>query len=448
MSTNTQQDVAKAGRTLMLKEPFYGYFLVGLNKEFNKAIPTACVAKDGINIKLVVNPEYYDKQDINTKVAILKHELLHIAFEHLGMFDDFKDKQLLNVAADLEINQYIEEHWKGETWEGLEIVNGEFKGVKLPPKAGTRKYYELLQTELDEYDKQQQQQGQGQGQGQGTGGSGSGNGKSNNGENGSGDNDEEGDGEDGMGGSGSGGDKFAEWFRGQGHADEHSLWEEFENMSEAEKKLIKKQIDHQMKEVAEQVQKQRGTIPGELSSYINKLFEKTEAVIDWKSYLRRFGARASKIETKKTRKKPNIRFGSGPAIKINPKRKTLVAIDTSGSVSDQDLVEFFHEIEHIFKSGTEVTIMECDSYVHRTYEYKGLKEDVLRVSGRGGTSFQPVMDEVLKAPGKYMNIIYLTDGYAPAPDKVPLVPILWVHNSNTQINEELPGTKIQIKHNK
>jgi predicted metal-dependent peptidase len=438
MSINTQQDVAKAGRTLMLKEPFYGYFLVGLNKDFNTAVQTACVAKDGINIKLVVNPEYYDKQDINTKVAILKHELLHIAFEHLGMFDSFKDKQLLNVAADLEINQYIEDHWKGETWEGLEIENGEFKGVKLPPKAGTRVYYDLLQTELDEYDKQQSQSGQGQGQGQ----PGQGQGGNKQDQDGS---DDEGD----NSGSGSGNsESFAEWFRGQGHGDEHSLWEEFENMSEAEKKLIKKQIDHQMKEVAEQVQRSRGTVPGELSEYINKLFEKTESVIDWKSYLRRFGARASKIETKKTRKKPNIRFGSGPAIKIHPKRKTLVAIDTSGSVGEKDLLEFFNEIEHIFKSGTEVTIMECDSYVHRTYEYKGMKEDVLRVSGRGGTSFQPVMDEVLKTPGKYMNIIYLTDGYAPAPTKVPLVPILWVHNSNSQINEELPGTKIQINHSK
>ena len=427
MSNNTQQDVAKAGRTLMLKEPFYGYFLVGLNKDFNKSIPTACVAKDGINIKLVVNPEYYDKQDINTKVAILKHELLHVAFEHLGMFDSFKDKQLLNVAADLEINQYIEDTWKGETWEGLEIVNGEFKGVKLPPKAGTRVYYDLLQTELDEYDKQCN--------GQGQGGDGSGDGQKT-------------DECEGNGNGGGSGESFAEWFRGQGHGDEHSLWEEFENMSEAEKKLIKKQIDHQMKEVAEQVQKQRGTMPGELTEYINKLFEKTEAVIDWKSYLRRFGARASKIETKKTRKKPNIRFGSGPAIKIHPKRKTLVAIDTSGSVGEQDLIEFFQEIEHIFKSGCEVTIMECDSYVHRTYEYKGMKQDVLRVSGRGGTSFQPVMDEVLKTPGKYMNIIYLTDGYAPAPTKIPLVPILWVHNSNSQINEELPGTKIQINHKK
>jgi len=447
MSINTQQDVAKAGRTLMLKEPFYGYFLVGLNKDFNTAVQTACVAKDGINIKLVVNPEYYDKQDINTKVAILKHELLHIAFEHLGMFDSFKDKQLLNVAADLEINQYIEDHWKGETWEGLEIENGEFKGVKLPVRAGTRVYYDMLQKELDEHDKQQNNQ-QGQGGGSGSCNNG-GQGQSKQGQGGDKQDQDGSDDEGDNSGSGSGNsESFAEWFRGQGHGDEHSLWEEFENMSEAEKKLIKKQIDHQMKEVAEQVQKQRGTIPGELSSYIDKLFEKTEAVIDWKSYLRRFGARASKIETKKTRKKPNIRFGSGPAIKINPKRKTLVAIDTSGSVSDKDLVEFFNEIEHIFKSGTEVTIMECDSYVHRTYEYKGLKEDVLRVSGRGGTSFQPVMDEVLKTPGKYMNIIYLTDGYAPAPDKVPLVPILWVHNSNTQINEELPGTKIQIRHTK
>jgi predicted metal-dependent peptidase len=437
MSTNTQQDVAKAGRTLMLKEPFYGYFLVGLNKEFNKAIPTACVAKDGINIKLVVNPEFYDKQDINTKVGILKHELLHVAFEHLGMFDMFKDKQLLNIAADLEINQYIEEHWKGETWDGLEIKNGEFKGVKLPPKAGTRMYYNLLQKELDEYDKQQQEQGQGQsGQGQG----------------GDKQDQDSSDDEGNNSGSGSGGsdESFPEWFRGQGHADEHSLWEEFENMSEAEKKLIKKQIDHQMKEVAEQVQKQRGTIPGELSSYIDKLFEKTESVIDWKSYLRRFGARASKIETKKTRKKPNIRFGSGPAIKINPKRKTLVAIDTSGSVSDQDLAEFFNEIEHIFKSGTEVTVMECDSYVHRTYEYKGLKEDALRVQGRGGTSMDPVMEEIFKTPGKYQNLIYLTDLYVPPPVRTPLIPMLFVvcSNGTTANSENFPGTVIQIKNNK
>jgi len=430
MSIDSYQELAKAGRTLMLKEPFYGLFLIGLNKEMSKSIPTACVAKDGINLKLVVNPEYMEKQDPTTRVAILKHEMLHIAMQHLGMFDQFSDKKLLNVAADLEINQYISTELKGSTWEGLDIKDGEFKGVKLPLKAGTRTYYDLLQKELDEYDKQQQSSGLGTG--------------SDNGGNG----DVVGDEKDETSNSGEGsgeGEGFAEWFRSGGNGEEHSLWEEFENLSEAEKKLIQKQIDHQLKEVAEQTKRSRGTVPGELSSYIEKLFEKVEAVIDWKQYLRRFGTRSAKIETKKTRKKPNIRFGSGPAIKIKPKRNTLVAIDTSGSVSDQDLIEFFNEIDAIHKTGTTVTIMECDSYVHRTYQYEGNKQDVLRVCGRGGTSFDPVMEEIFKAPGKYQNLIYLTDGYAPAPQRVPMVPILWVINSTAQINPELPGAQIQIK---
>lgn len=419
MSTDSYQEVAKAGRTLMLKEPFYGLFLIGLNKELSKGIQTACVAKDGINLKLVVNPEYFEKQDTSTRVAILKHEMLHVAFQHLNMFDDFSDKKLLNVAADLEINQYISNEMKGETWEGLDIKDGEFMGVKLPLKAGTRVYYDLLQKELDEYDKNNESSDKGDG-------------------------DNDGDGQGDGNGMGSGDQSFAEWFRQGGNDGEHTLWEEFENLSEAEKKLIQKQIDHQLKEVASQTQRNRGTIPGELSEYIDKLFEKHEAVIDWKQYLRRFGTRSMKIETKKTRKKPNIRFGAGPAIKIKPKRSTLVAIDTSGSVSEQDLIEFFNEIDCIHKTGTAVTIMECDSYVHRTYQYSG-KTDVLRVSGRGGTSFDPVMEEIFKAPGKYQNLIYLTDGFAPAPQRVPMIPILWVINSSARINDELPGAQIQIK---
>jgi len=422
MSIDNHQDVAKAGRTLMLKEPFYGLFLIGLNKELSTRIQTACIAKDGINLKLVVNPEYFEKQDDMTKVAILKHEMLHVAMQHLSMFDQFPDKKLLNVAADLEINQYITDEMKGSTWEGLDIKNGKFMDVALPLKAGTRVYYEMLQKELDEYDKQQQTNGDCDGGDVG---------------------DETNENNKGNGDCSSD-QSFAEWFRSGGMDDEHTLWEEFENLSEAEKKLIQKQVEHQLKEAATQTQKSRGTLPSELQAYIDKLFETHEAVIDWKQYLRRFGTRSTKIETKKTRKKPNNRFGSGPAIKIKPKRRTLVAIDTSGSVSDQDLIEFFNEIDSIHKTGTAVTIMECDSYVHRTYEYNG-KTDVLRVTGRGGTSFDPVMEEIFKAPGKYQNLIYLTDGYAPAPVRTPMVPILWVINSSAEINPNLPGAQIQIK---
>ena len=53
----------------------------------------------------------------------------------------------------------------------------------------------------------------------------------------------------------------------------------------------------------------------------------------------------------------------------------MVAIDTSGSVSHDDLVEFFNETYHIYKSGTYVDIIECDAKVQRVYEYKGERED-------------------------------------------------------------------------
>jgi len=37
------EELALAGKELMLEHPFYGMFLIGLNKEWNESIPTAGV---------------------------------------------------------------------------------------------------------------------------------------------------------------------------------------------------------------------------------------------------------------------------------------------------------------------------------------------------------------------------------------------------------------------
>lgn len=50
--------IAQAVRKLLIREPFYGLFLMGLNKYFDNSIPTACVRRKGINIELVINKEY------------------------------------------------------------------------------------------------------------------------------------------------------------------------------------------------------------------------------------------------------------------------------------------------------------------------------------------------------------------------------------------------------
>jgi predicted metal-dependent peptidase len=180
-----------------------------------------------------------------------------------------------------------------------------------------------------------------------------------------------------------------------------------------------------------------------MKDYIDSLFEIVEPVIDWKSYLRRFNSMSTMVYTKKTRRKPNRRFNTGPALKIKQKKRTLVAIDTSGSVSNDDLVEFFNEIYHIYKSGTYVDIIECDAKVQRVYEYKGQREEI-QVQGRGGTDFEPVMQYLSEHRNEYANLIYLTDGECCAPKTQPKKPMLWVHSSGHQINDLLPGAKVKI----
>ena len=384
------EEITRCSKTLMFKEPFYGLFLIGLNKELDNNIPTACVAPDKINTKLKVNPEFWETLDEKTKLGVLKHELLHICFFHLINWDRFDNKKVYNMAADLEINQYINSDMKGEAWDGLEIDSPTFAPLNLEPKKGTEYYYGKLMQEIQD--------------------------------------NPEGD--------------IAKMAEEGGFV--MDLEEMMEGMSEAEKKLIAKQIDHQLKEIIESNKdKGRGFVPGEMQDYIDSLFEIVEPVIDWKSYLRRFNSMSTMVYTKKTRRKPNKRFYGNPALKIKQRKNTLVAVDTSGSVSKEDLKEFLSEIHHIWKTGTEVTVVECDASIGRVYEYKGQIEEAKEVTGRGGTSYEPVMRYLWEHKDKFQNLIYLTDGECDV-ETQPCKPTLWVHCSGRSINEDLPGAKVQI----
>jgi predicted metal-dependent peptidase len=88
-------------------------------------------------------------------------------------------------------------------------------------------------------------------------------------------------------------------------------------------------------------------------------------------------------------------------------------------------------------------VIECDTQIQRIYEYKGKLEN-LSVKGRGGTDFEPVFAYLYENRDKYNNLIYLTDGECSPPITQVLKPILWVHSSNSKINENLPGSKIKI----
>lgn len=392
MSQKVLNEISKTGKDLMLKQPFYGMYMLLLDKKVSKKVPTAGVSKQGINYKLDVNEEFWSNLEPNHRIGLLHHELLHIVFFHLLRHDEFENQMIANIAMDIEINQFIDKQYLPPGGMTLET----FADLNLEPKKGTRYYYDKLQQAANNSPKIKM--------------------------------------------------VMEAMTNGDTHDGDGDLvpnhdWEEFDNLSDTEKKLLGAQIDHHLKEIANSI-KNRGTIPGELQSYIDNLFKVEPPKFDWKGYVRRFAGGSSKVYTKKMQRKENKRFVEDAGLKIKKKRHLLVAIDTSGSVSDGELKEFMNEVHHIYKTGSDVSILQCDTDVRSVKPFK--PSDKIEIHGRGGTDFQPIIEYTNNHTSVYTGLIVFTDGEAPAPSKCQ-IRTLWVHSSNSNINEELQGYKIKLE---
>jgi predicted metal-dependent peptidase len=95
----------------MLEQPFYGLLLLNLQKEFSEKVPTAGVGLQGINYKLYINPTFWQSLNDKERKGLIIHELMHIAFFHLNDYKHLKDRELANIAKDIEINQKIDKEY-------------------------------------------------------------------------------------------------------------------------------------------------------------------------------------------------------------------------------------------------------------------------------------------------------------------------------------------------
>ncbi len=383
---NIQDLVAKTTKELILTEPFYGLFLIGINKKFTDQIPTAGVSKHGIGMQLTINPEFYINLSNLHRIGLIKHELLHIAFGHLLMRDIYSNHKLFNIAADLEINQYIDIN---KLPEGGLLLSS-FPELNLPSKAGTKVYYNLLEQAQED-------------------------------------------------GTSPSLDNLMDKMDGESEYC-HGTWNEFDDLSEPDKKLMEKQVEHQLKQSAETTIKKQGDIPGEFKDIIERLFHIEPAKFDWKGYLKRFVGNSSVVYTKKLRRKYNKRYSGSPGLKIKFKNHILVGVDTSGSVNNEELKEFFSELAHMSKTGHKISVAQCDTRLRTVEEFNPKKD--WEIHGRGGTSFQPVIDHY-NEKGSYTALIYLTDGEAYPPDNCPNN-TLWCLSSISDMNDELPGQVIKL----
>jgi predicted metal-dependent peptidase len=217
-------------------------------------------------------------------------------------------------------------------------------------------------------------------------------------------------------------------------------WSEVQDADEGTQKVLKAQAVRAMNEAASQA-KSRGSVPSEISELLDKLNFTEPPKFDWRGYIKRFTGKSVKIFTKKSRRKYNKRYIENPGLKIKQRKHVLVAIDTSGSVSNKELREFMQEIYHLYKTGNEVTVVHADAAISKIEKFHPKSE--YEIFGRGGTDFNPVVDYFEENRRKYSCLIYFTDGEAPRP-KNGRNDLLWVISAQSRMNTNLPGLVIQI----
>lgn len=171
-----------------------------------------------------------------------------------------------------------------------------------------------------------------------------------------------------------------------------------------------------------------GTIPGEVKRLVDKLINPK---LPWEQLLRRFLNDANQEDF--SWKKINRRFFPDyllPSLHSEALGHIVVAIDTSGSLSNKGITAITSEIKYIHRkfSPEKMTILSCDWDINNVdiINPQDRIED-LDLLGGGGTSFFPVFKYCDKNPP--VALIYFTDLYATPITKQPNYPVLWVCTS-------------------
>jgi predicted metal-dependent peptidase len=108
----------------------------------------------------------------------------------------------------------------------------------------------------------------------------------------------------------------------------------------------------------------------------------------------------------------------------------VVAVDTSGSISVEELTQYFSEIADILENirPHRLYILHVDTDIRHVSEYGPGQslESKIEVYGRGGTSFRLPFSWVAENSIQPSALIYLTDMCGDFPEIVPAYPTYWI----------------------
>jgi len=169
-----------------------------------------------------------------------------------------------------------------------------------------------------------------------------------------------------------------------------------------------------------------GDLPGMLERLVAELLE---PVLDWRELLRRFVDTNARNDYQWF--PPNRRYIHAglilPSLRSQELKNVVMAMDTSGSISDDDLAAFESEVRAIiqdYRANTKV--IYCDMEVQNVEEFDADSPVELHPKGGGGTDFCPPFKHIEESGEYPVCMIYQTDGCCESFPEDPPYPVLWV----------------------
>lgn len=176
-----------------------------------------------------------------------------------------------------------------------------------------------------------------------------------------------------------------------------------------------------------------GTIPGEIEFFLDGLLKPK---LPWNRILQKYLRSVNKADY--TYKKPNRRFFPNhylPSLYSESMCNIAIAVDASGSVSDEDFLVFISEIHSIFKmmKPEKISLIQFDTRIQSIDELKSIRElSKVKFHGRGGTEIAPVI--AWAKANKPQVMLVFSDGHFRLFKDDVKVPIVWLIHNNKKFD--------------
>jgi predicted metal-dependent peptidase len=197
-------------------------------------------------------------------------------------------------------------------------------------------------------------------------------------------------------------------------------------LSPAEREELGEQWKNRLTAAA-QAARQAGKLSQSMLRWVDDLLAPS---LPWRALLARYFAMNQRDDY--SWRRPSRREGAAILPRLSSEGiDVIAAIDTSGSINDDELREFVTELDALKgQVRARVTLLACDFKVSDNSPWEFEPWDAMDlpqdVEGGGGTDFRPVFDWVEQENRSPNLLVYFTDGEGDFPPLAPNYPVIWL----------------------